>query len=50
MSPLTIAIDFDDTFTADVNAWTAVIQTLQSFGHRVVCVSARRIRWITERN
>jgi hypothetical protein len=39
---LTIAIDFDDTFTADAEAWTAVIQTLRSFGHRVVCVSARR--------
>lgn len=39
---LTIAIDYDDTFTADVNAWSAVIRVLQNAGHRVVCVSARR--------
>ena len=40
--PLTIAIDYDDTFTADPTAWAQVIQLLQSFGHRVICVSARR--------
>lgn len=39
--PLTIAIDDDDTFTADTTAWTKVIELLQSFGHRVICVSAR---------
>lgn len=39
---LTIAIDFDDTFTADPTAWNRVIVTLQECGHRVVCVSARR--------
>lgn len=39
---LTIAIDFDDTFTADVKMWSHVIQEFQRFGHTVVCVSARR--------
>lgn len=39
--PLTIAIDYDDTFTADTNAWTSVIKMLQSYGHFVICVSAR---------
>lgn len=39
---LTIAIDFDDTFTADVEMWSHVIAEFQRFGHSVVCVSARR--------
>ena len=41
MGHLTIAIDFDDTFTADTQAWTQVIKVLQSFGHLIFCVSAR---------
>lgn len=41
VDPLTIAIDYDDTFTADTTAWTAVIRMLQSYGHFVICVSAR---------
>lgn len=40
-TPLTIAIDFDDTFTADCEAWRMVIKVLQSRGHQVICVSAR---------
>lgn len=39
---LTVAIDYDDTFTADPEAWSCVIGELQRHGHRVVCVSARR--------
>lgn len=39
--PLTIAIDYDDTFTADTTAWTKAIELLQTFGHRIVCISAR---------
>lgn len=38
---LTIAIDYDGTFTADVKAWTNVIQTLQAAGHKLVCICAR---------
>lgn len=36
-----IAIDFDDTFTLDVAAWTTVIAVLQAAGHTVVCVTSR---------
>lgn len=38
---LTVAIDYDDTFTADVAAWSSVIRILQDAGHRVVCITAR---------
>lgn len=40
--PLTIAIDYDDTFTADPPMWRRVIAIWQECGHRVICVSARR--------
>ena len=39
---LVIAIDFDDTFTADCEAWRNVILILQQHMHTVICVSARR--------
>lgn len=39
---LTIAIDFDDTFTADQTLWSAFIKCAQAQGHKVVCVTARR--------
>jgi hypothetical protein len=38
----TIAMDFDDTFTADPELWSAFIVTAQDRGHRVLCVTARR--------
>jgi len=38
---LTVAIDFDDTFTSDVKTWSNVIEILIAAGHRVICVSAR---------
>lgn len=41
VSPLLISIDFDDTFTADVEMWSRVIAEFQRSGHRVICVSAR---------
>ena len=37
-----IAIDFDDTLTADPIMFRTLIAVMQSFGHRVVCVTARR--------
>ena len=37
-----IAIDFDDTLTADAALWRAFIATSIVLGHRVVCVTARR--------
>lgn len=39
---LTIAIDFDDTFTADPELWSHVIAEMQRRGHRVICVSGCR--------
>ena len=37
-----IAIDFDETLTADAALWRAFIKSAESLGHRVVCVTARR--------
>jgi hypothetical protein len=37
-----IAIDFDDTLTADPVMFRTLIAVIHSFGHRVVCVTARR--------
>lgn len=37
-----IAIDYDDTFTADTLMFTETIKKFQEFGHQVICVSARR--------
>ena len=39
---LTIAIDYDDTFSADMPMWAEVISTMQSRGHHVIMVTARR--------
>lgn len=39
---LTIAVDFDETFTADVDLWTSFILIAQSKGHKVVCITARK--------
>ena len=37
-----IAIDFDDTLTADPVMFRTLIAVIRSFGHGVVCVTARR--------
>lgn len=37
-----IAIDFDETLTADSRLWGEFIQMARRLGHRVVCVTARR--------
>ena len=37
-----IAIDFDDTLTADPVMFRTLIAVLKSFGHHAVCVTARR--------
>ena len=39
---LTIAIDYDDTFTADPELWGQFIRLAKSRGHRCVMVTARR--------
>jgi len=38
---LIIAIDYDDTFSADPEFWTFVIEHGKSRGHAFVCVTAR---------
>jgi hypothetical protein len=37
-----IAIDFDDTLTADTKLWWAFTCFAKALNHRVVCVTARR--------
>jgi hypothetical protein len=37
-----IAIDFDDTLTADSKLWEAFIKSATELGHTVYCVTARR--------
>ena len=37
-----IAIDFDDTLTADAALWSQFIFEAKHLGHQVVCVTARR--------
>lgn len=37
-----IAIDFDETLTADAKLWREFIRSAKTLGHRVVCVTARR--------
>jgi len=39
---LTIALDFDDTYTSDPAMWAEVVRVMQRRGHVVICVSARR--------
>lgn len=39
---MTIAIDFDGTYSADPTLWDAFITHAKSRGHKVICVTARR--------
>ena len=39
---LTIAIDYDNTFTAAPKMWAEWINIARRFGHRVICVTSRR--------
>ncbi len=39
---LTIAIDFDDTFTGAPELWEKFIHQAQQAGHTVICVTSRR--------
>lgn len=36
-----IAIDYDNTLTADPEGWTQFIKMMQARGHEVVCVTGR---------
>lgn len=48
VSPLTIALDYDDTYSADPAMWDKFIKTAQAHGHKVVCVTMRKAT-LTER-
>lgn len=37
-----IAIDFDDTYTADPELWDLFVSQARARGHRCFCVTARR--------
>lgn len=41
MNKLTIAIDYDDTYTADPVFWNKVIQLAKDHGHNMICITAR---------
>jgi hypothetical protein len=36
-----IALDYDDTYTADVEFWQQYITLARDHGHRVLCVTSR---------
>jgi hypothetical protein len=36
-----IAIDFDDTLTADAALWRGFIESAKAWGHRCICITAR---------
>jgi hypothetical protein len=36
-----IAIDYDNTYTADPNLWNNFVTTALEIGHTVICVTAR---------
>jgi len=41
MPDITVAIDYDETFTTCRKTWTAVIELLRQSGANVICISAR---------
>lgn len=41
MEPMNIALDFDDTYTRDMDGWDYFIKLFQSRGHSIYCVTAR---------
>jgi hypothetical protein len=38
---MTIAIDFDQTYTADARMWYDAIKLMKQYGHNVICVTCR---------
>lgn len=44
-----IALDFDETFTADPALWATFIASAHQRGHTVICVTARRGKFLEDR-
>ena len=42
MNKLKIALDFDDTLTADLKLWSTFVENAKGAGHQVYLVTARR--------
>ena len=42
VKPLTIALDYDKTYTADPLFWDQVVRLGEQRGHQFVCVTGRR--------
>jgi hypothetical protein len=42
---LTIALDYDDTYTADPGLWNLFIKSARERGHKVICVTCRGQSW-----
>lgn len=40
--PQVFCLDFDNTFTADVELWSRWVEHAQQRGHRVICITGRR--------
>jgi hypothetical protein len=41
MTPMTISLDFDRTFTKDPDLWIAFCDLARARGHKVICVTMR---------
>lgn len=39
---MNIALDYDDTFTADPDLWADFVNSAKGRGHKIYCVTARR--------
>lgn len=45
---MNISIDFDDTYTRDMQMWNKFIHSAQSNGHTIYCVTARSAEYEDE--
>lgn len=39
---LTVAVDWDDTYTTDMELWTKVVEMFLAYEWKVVCITGRR--------
>lgn len=40
---MTISLDFDNTWTKDPDLWNGFIQSAESLGHKVICITNREV-------